>query len=115
DGVVVTLAECEELAPSEHAPNGFVLAARYASRMLPQIFQVDDVLLEVEFPVNERLPLEKLMAELPPRFSPPTIASAGSISSGRARRRTRSTRAVRRSTAGLCQPSLSSLPSTIWS
>jgi len=65
DGVVVTLAECEELAPSEHAPNGFVLAARYASRMLPQIFQVDDVLLEVEFPVNERLPLEKLLAELP--------------------------------------------------
>src|SRR5271157_3500879 len=65
DGVVVTLAECEELAPSERAPNGFVLAARYASRMLPQIFQVDDVLLEVEFPVNERLPLEKLLAELP--------------------------------------------------
>jgi len=65
DGVVVTLAECEELAPSERAPNGFALAARYASRMLPQIFRVDDVLLGVEFPVNERLPLEKLLAGLP--------------------------------------------------
>ncbi len=65
DGVVVTLAECDELAPSERAPNGFALAARYASRMLPQIFRVDDVLLEIEFPVNERLPLEKLLAELP--------------------------------------------------
>ena len=65
DGVVVTLAECEELAPSERAPDGFVLAARYASRMLPQIFRVDDVLLDVEFPVNDRLPLEKLLAGLP--------------------------------------------------
>ena len=65
DGVAVTLAECDELASSEHAPNGFALAARYASRMLPQIFRVDDVLLDVEFPVNERLPLEKLLAGLP--------------------------------------------------
>ncbi|MGA7498488.1 MAG: hypothetical protein WBX00_17305, partial [Isosphaeraceae bacterium] len=65
DGVVVTLAECDELAPSERAPNGFVLAARYASRMLPQIFRVDDVLLDVELPVNDRLPLEKLLAGLP--------------------------------------------------
>ena len=65
DGVVVTLAECEELAPSERAPNGFALAARYASRMLPQIFRVDDVLLDVELPVNDRLPLEKLLAGLP--------------------------------------------------
>jgi hypothetical protein len=45
DGVPVSLAECEELAQDEQAPNGFVLAARYASRMLPQIFRVDDVLL----------------------------------------------------------------------
>ena len=65
DGVVVTLAECDELAPSERAPNGFALAARYASRMLPQIFRVDDVLLYVELPVNDRLPIEKLLAGLP--------------------------------------------------
>src|SRR5271166_469369 len=65
DGVVVTLAECEELAPSERAPNGFVLAARYASRMLPQIFRIDDVLLDVELPANDRLPLERLLAGLP--------------------------------------------------
>ncbi len=65
DGVAVTLAECEELARSEGAPNGFVLAAKYASRMLPEIFRIDDVLLEVEFPINDRLPLEKLLASLP--------------------------------------------------
>jgi hypothetical protein len=67
DGVSVSLAECEELAVTEKAPNGFTLAARYASRMLPQIFRTDDVLLEVEFPVNDRLPLEKLLASLPPQ------------------------------------------------
>src|SRR5580704_12377935 len=44
DGVAVTLEECDELARSEGAPNGFVLAARYASRMLPQVFRTDDVL-----------------------------------------------------------------------
>ena len=65
DGVAVSLAECEELAASEGAPNGYVLAARYASTMLPQIFRTDDVLLEIEFPVNDRLPLERLLASLP--------------------------------------------------
>jgi hypothetical protein len=33
--------------------------------MLPQIFRTDDVLLEIEFPINDRLPLEKLLANLP--------------------------------------------------
>jgi hypothetical protein len=65
DGVPVSLADCDELAKAEGAPNGFVLAARYASRMLPQIFRTDDVLLEIEFPVNDRLPLEKQLASLP--------------------------------------------------
>jgi hypothetical protein len=45
--------------------NGFVLAARYASTMLPQIFRTDDVLLEIDFAPEHRLPLEKLLASLP--------------------------------------------------
>lgn len=65
DGVAVSLAECEELAASEGAPNGFVLAARYASKMLPQVFRTDDVLLEIEFAPEHRLALEKLLASLP--------------------------------------------------
>ncbi|MBV8676890.1 MAG: hypothetical protein JO355_06930, partial [Planctomycetaceae bacterium] len=65
NGVPVSLAECEELAEHEGAPNGYVLAARYASRMLPEIFRTDDVLLKIEFPVNDRLPLEKSLASLP--------------------------------------------------
>lgn len=78
DGVAVSLEECEELArslpspgtPGEGsgvrvAPNGFVLAARYASRMLPQVFRTDDVLLDIEFAPEQRLALEKELARLP--------------------------------------------------
>ena len=65
DGVAVSLEECAELAASERAPNGYVLAARYASRMLPQIFRIDDVLLDIEFAPEQRLALEKLLSSLP--------------------------------------------------
>jgi hypothetical protein len=67
DGVAVSLEECEELAKDAEppAPNGFVLAARYASTMLPQIFRTDDVLLEIEFAPEQRLKLEKLLVSLP--------------------------------------------------
>jgi hypothetical protein len=69
DGVTVSLEECEELAPEAvpPAPNGFVLAARYASTMLPQIFRTDDVLLEIEFAPEQRLALEKSLASLSQR------------------------------------------------
>ena len=67
DGVAVTLEECAELAPTANPPasNGFVLAARYASTMLPQIFRIDDVLLEIDFAPEQRLALEKLLTSLP--------------------------------------------------
>ena len=66
DGVAVSLEECEELAPSSVPPasNGYVLAARYASTMLPQIFRTDDVLLNVDFAPEQRLALEKLLTGL---------------------------------------------------
>lgn len=67
DGVAVSLEDCEELASTAEptAPNGFALAARFASRMLPQIFRTDDVLLEIEFAPEQRLALEKLLNSLP--------------------------------------------------
>jgi hypothetical protein len=67
DGVAVSLEECEELAKTTDPPaaNCFVLAARYASTMLPQIFRTDDVLLEIDFAPEQRLALEKLLATLP--------------------------------------------------
>jgi hypothetical protein len=66
-GSPVTLAECEELAAEADPPvaNGFVLAAQFASAMLPQIFRTDDVLLEVEFAPEYRLALEQLLEALP--------------------------------------------------
>ena len=67
DGVAVSLEECDELATDAKPPaaNGFALAARYAGRMLPQIFRVDDVLLEIDFAPEHRLALEKLLSGLP--------------------------------------------------
>jgi N-6 DNA Methylase len=65
DGVPVSLDECEELAESENAANGFVLAARYASKMLPEIFRTDDVLLEIDFAPEHRIALEKELSKLP--------------------------------------------------
>ncbi len=63
--VPVDLEYCEEVAASQGAANGYVLAARSASTMLPQIFRTDDVLLEVELAPEQRLALEKLLAGLP--------------------------------------------------
>ena len=65
EGMPVTLAECDELAADEDAPDGWTLAARYASRMLPQIFRPDDPVLQVGFAPEHKRGLEKLLTELP--------------------------------------------------
>ncbi|MCL5996399.1 MAG: BREX-1 system adenine-specific DNA-methyltransferase PglX [Chloroflexi bacterium] len=65
DGIPVTLAECNELAAEEGAPDGWSLAARYAARMLPQIFRVNDPVLQVTLAPEHRQRLEKLLADLP--------------------------------------------------
>lgn len=69
DGVPVSLEECGELATTADPPaaNGYVLAARYASRMLPQIFRAgEDVLLDIEFAPEHRLALEQILAGMSP-------------------------------------------------
>ena len=63
--VPVTLAECEELAPDEGAKNGWELAARFASQMLPQIFRQDSPVLELTLPPERQQQLESLLANLP--------------------------------------------------
>ena len=65
EGMPVTLAECDELAVDEGAPDGWTLAARYASRMLPQIFRPDDPVLQIGFAPEHKRALEKLVNELP--------------------------------------------------
>src|SRR5690349_4150186 len=65
EGMPVTLAECDELAVDEGAPDGWTLAALYAARMLPQIFRPDDPVLQVGFAPEHKRALEKLVTELP--------------------------------------------------
>ncbi|MDR1039289.1 MAG: SAM-dependent DNA methyltransferase [Deltaproteobacteria bacterium] len=66
DGAVpVTLEECGELAAGEGASDGWELAARYAARMLPQIFRVGSPAFDLSFPPEYRQRLEGLVAGLP--------------------------------------------------
>jgi hypothetical protein len=87
EGMPVTLAECDELArdlsaddaddrrlekeaetnlrKSAQSVDGWVLAARYAARMLPQIFRPDDPVLQVGFAPEHKRALERLVTELP--------------------------------------------------
>lgn len=59
--VAITLEECEDLAADEGAANGWELAGRYASQMLPQIFRVDSPVFELKLAPNHQLDLEKLL------------------------------------------------------
>ncbi len=65
EGVAVTLAECAELAADEGEPDAWMLAARYASAMLPGIFGLDDPTTNVRFDAAGRLALERLVSDLP--------------------------------------------------
>jgi hypothetical protein len=64
DGVAVTLDECEELAAEEGAADGWELACRYASRMLPQIFRPEAPELKVRLAPEHQRALEALVIGL---------------------------------------------------
>lgn len=64
--VAVTLEECEDLAADEEAQNGWELAARFAARMLPQIFRPDSPVFQLVLPPEHQQKLERLVADLPP-------------------------------------------------
>ena len=63
-GVAITLDECEELA-KEEGGDKWMLAARFAHRMLPQVFRPDHPVFEVQFAREHRLKLEGLVEGLP--------------------------------------------------
>lgn len=65
DPVAVTLEECEDLAAEEGAANGWELAARFASRMLPQIFRPDSPVFQLVLPPEHQQKLERLVTDLP--------------------------------------------------
>ncbi len=62
-GVAVTLQECDELAKEEGETDGWQLATRYASLMLPGIFRADDP--HVPFSPEGRHKLERILADFP--------------------------------------------------
>lgn len=63
--VAVSLEECEDLAADEGATNGWELAARYAARMLPQIFRLDSPVFQLSLPPEYQQRLEKHVESLP--------------------------------------------------
>lgn len=62
--VPVTLDDCEELASSMGARDGFDLACRFASQTLPGVFRKDDPALEVTLAPNDRVALRELLDSL---------------------------------------------------
>jgi len=65
DPVAISLEECDDLAGDEGAKNGWELAARYASQMLPQIFRLDSPVLKLNLPPEHQQRLVRLLADLP--------------------------------------------------
>ena len=63
--VAVSLEECEELAKEEGEADGWQLAARYASLMLPGIFRADDPAVQVPFSPEGRHKLERIITDFP--------------------------------------------------
>lgn len=60
----LTLDECQELAPDEGCADGWELAGKLASRMLPQVFREGSPALAVSLAFNHVRDLEKLIADL---------------------------------------------------
>ena len=63
-GVAVTLDECEELGKDEDLDR-WRMAARFAHRMLPQVFRPTHPAFEVRFAREHQLKLEALLESLP--------------------------------------------------
>ena len=64
-GVPVTLEDCKELAEELEYRDGWDLAARMATRMLPQIFRPHSPVFSLTLPPEREQELEKLLADLP--------------------------------------------------
>ena len=62
--VPLTLDDCEELASSMGARDGFDLACRFASLALPGVFRKDEPALELTLAPNDRVALRELLDSL---------------------------------------------------
>jgi hypothetical protein len=63
--VSVTLADCEELAPSLGLKDAWSVAGRFTATVLPEAFRVEDPAAAVDLPIEERNQLLRLVTGLP--------------------------------------------------
>ncbi|MCY2988763.1 MAG: transposase [Planctomycetota bacterium] len=63
--VAVSIQECDDLAADEKSRNGWELAARFAAKMLPEIFRTDSPVFQLDLPPEGQQRLEHLLVELP--------------------------------------------------
>ncbi|MDN5548506.1 MAG: BREX-1 system adenine-specific DNA-methyltransferase PglX, partial [Rhodococcus sp. (in: high G+C Gram-positive bacteria)] len=61
----LTLDDCTDLADDLGEPDGWSVAARFASEILPGVFRLDDPAVQVRFAIEHRLELEKILLSLP--------------------------------------------------
>lgn len=61
----LTLDDCADLADDLGEPDGWSVAARFASEILPGVFRLDDPAVQVRFATEHRLGLEEILLSLP--------------------------------------------------
>ncbi|ODM26400.1 hypothetical protein A7W90_09295 [Clostridium sp. Bc-iso-3] len=64
NAVPVTLSECDELAQELEMKNGWEVAAKLATKMLPQVFRADSPVFEVQLPFEKLKKLESLISDM---------------------------------------------------
>ena len=60
----LTLEDCADLADDLGEPDGWSVAARFASEILPGVFRLDDPAVQVRFAAEHRLELERILRSL---------------------------------------------------
>lgn len=61
----VTLDDCADLADDLTEPDGWSVAARFASEILPGVFRLDDPAVQVRFATEHRLEMERILLSIP--------------------------------------------------
>lgn len=61
----LTFDDCADLADDLGEPDGWSVAARFASEILPGVFRLDDPAVRVRFATEHRLELERILLSIP--------------------------------------------------
>ncbi|UZD61111.1 BREX-1 system adenine-specific DNA-methyltransferase PglX [Brevibacterium sp. JSBI002] len=63
--ITLTLEDCGDLASDLGEPDGWAVAARFASEILPGVFRLTDPAVQVRFAAEHRNTLERLLLDIP--------------------------------------------------